>query len=126
MPSFHHLSLIDGMASSDKVSVQKPHPQQKHMGFCCYCNVYNKMRWFSLAYPEAILGLGLKSRPNVGFKLRNNTSCCIHLLFSPKTKTKSLRTEYIILTQYMTNDGYIDRYSTLPGKGVYYGQQNST
>ena len=76
------------------------------------CSVYNNTRWSTLAYPEAILGLGHKPRPNVGFKLRNNTSCCFHLLFNTKTKIKSLRTEYIIITQYMTNDRYIDRYST--------------
>ena len=91
--------------------------------FVAFIITWDGPLWY---YPEAILGLGLKPRPNVGFKLRNNTSCCIYLLFNPKTKTKSLRTEYIILTQYMTNDRYIDRHSTLPGKGVYYAQQNST
>ena len=34
-------------------------------------------------YPEAILGLGLKPRPNVGFKLRNDSSSSFHVVFNP-------------------------------------------
>ena len=65
---------------------------------------------------SGIPGGDLRPRPNVGFKLRNNTPCCFLFLSNPKTNSKSLHTEYIIITQYMKIDRCIDRCNTLPGK----------
>ena len=59
-----------------------------------------------MAYPEAILGLGLKPRPNVRFKLRNNTPCYFLFAFNPKTNSKSLRREYIIQSTLHNSDRF--------------------